>query len=290
LWTEQDLNPRPPRCQQSHLEVAYSLPDYETFLRVNRRLAEQTIKESCRKIRNFVKFTKGELNQSTISKYLACFLEAKPTTYNSHITDLRRFVRDFLGQDHLISSFKMAPIDFFGRRIELPTKRQLRKGFVGLTDDREKTIFLFTASTGLRKCEILTVLKEHVNFQNKSVVPNHFTRKKRSGITFYSQDAEPFLLRYLKNRTDTDPRLFVISDRQWRKLWRKSSESAGIKITAQILRVWFATEMGECLIPDRFVDVFQGRAPRSVLAKHYTGKGLQRLKRIYDKANLKILI
>ena len=57
----------------------------------------------------------------------------------------------------------------------------------------------------------------------------------------------------------------------------------------KILRFWFATELGESLIPDRFVDVFQGRAPRSVLAKHYTGKGLERLKRIYDKANLKVL-
>lgn len=43
------------------------------------------------------------------------------------------------------------------------------------------------------------------------------------------------------------------------------------------------------MVPDRFVDVFQGRAPKSVLAKHYTGKGLERLKRIYDKANLKVL-
>ena len=43
-------------------------------------------------------------------------------------------------------------------------------------------------------------------------------------------------------------------------------------------RVWFATEMGESLIPDRFVDVFQGRAPRSVLAKHDTGKGLLKTK------------
>jgi len=42
-------------------------------------------------------------------------------------------------------------------------------------------------------------------------------------------------------------------------------------------------------VPDRCVDVFQGRAPRSVIAKHYTGKGLERLKRIYDKANLKVL-
>ena len=55
------------------------------------------------------------------------------------------------------------------------------------------------------------------------------------------------------------------------------------------LEAWFATEMGESLIPDRFVDIFQGRAPRSVLAKHYTGNGLERLKRIYDKADLKVL-
>lgn len=47
--------------------------------------------------------------------------------------------------------------------------------------------------------------------------------------------------------------------------------------------------MGELGVPDRFIDVFQGRAPRTVLAKHCTGKGLQRLKRIYEKANLNVL-
>jgi hypothetical protein len=47
--------------------------------------------------------------------------------------------------------------------------------------------------------------------------------------------------------------------------------------------------MGELGVPGRYVDVFQGRAPRSVLARHYTGKGIQRLKRIDDKAELKVL-
>jgi len=47
--------------------------------------------------------------------------------------------------------------------------------------------------------------------------------------------------------------------------------------------------MGELGVPDRYVDVFQGRAPRTVIAKHYTGKVLERLKRIYYKAGLKIL-
>ena len=62
-----------------------------------------------------------------------------------------------------------------------------------------------------------------------------------------------------------------------------------MRITPQVLRIWFSTEMGELGVPDRYVDIFQGRAPRSVLAKHYTGKGLERLKRIYDKAGLKVL-
>ncbi len=47
--------------------------------------------------------------------------------------------------------------------------------------------------------------------------------------------------------------------------------------------------MGELRVPNRFIDIFQGRAPRSVLAKHYTRKRLLRLKRSYDKTNLKIL-
>ena len=68
-----------------------------------------------------------------------------------------------------------------------------------------------------------------------------------------------------------------------------ASKSAILLITSKVLRAWFSTEMGELGGPDRFVNIFQGRAPINVLAKHYAGKGLQQLKRIYDKANLKVL-
>ena len=84
-------------------------------------------------------------------------------------------------------------------------------------------------------------------------------------------------------------RLFVVSDRQWKKIWKQASKSADVKVTSKVLRAWFSTEIGELGVADRFIDIFQGRAPRSVLAKHYTGKRLLRLKRIYDKANLKII-
>jgi len=57
----------------------------------------------------------------------------------------------------------------------------------------------------------------------------------------------------------------------------------------RILRKWHSTELGELMVPDRFVDVFQGRAPKTVIAKHYTRKGLEMLKRIHDKTGLKVL-
>jgi hypothetical protein len=53
------------------------------------------------------------------------------------------------------------------------------------------------------------------------------------------------------------------------------------------LRDYFSQEMGKSLIPDRYIDIFQGRAPRGILAKHYTPQELRLLKEIYDKANLK---
>lgn len=148
---------------------------------------------------------------------------------------------------------------------------------------------MFTATTGLRKGEILALKKNQVNFELCSVIPMHFTRKKRSGITFFNKETAVLLQKYLYERSDDSDRLFVVSDRQWKKIWKQASKIAGVSVTSKVLRAWFSTEMGELGVPDRFIDIFQGRAPRSVLAKHYTGKRLLRLKRIYDKTDLKII-
>ena len=46
--------------------------------------------------------------------------------------------------------------------------------------------------------------------------------------------------------------------------------------------------MGRLGVPDRYVDAFCGRVPRNVLARHYTDFSSEKLKEIYDKANLKV--
>jgi len=47
--------------------------------------------------------------------------------------------------------------------------------------------------------------------------------------------------------------------------------------------------MAELGVLDRYVDAFCGRMPRSILARHYSDYSLKRLKKIYDKAGLKVL-
>ena len=47
--------------------------------------------------------------------------------------------------------------------------------------------------------------------------------------------------------------------------------------------------MGRLGVADRYVDAFCGRVPKSVLARHYTDFGPERLKEIYDRANLSVL-
>lgn len=265
------------------------LDEFKDFLTVNLRLAPTTTQTNMQIVRRFLEHAGYVISYETIAKYLKLYVNNPPKTYNRQIVVLRHFIRDFLGYPELIASFKVAPVDEVPK-IDVPSKAEVRKGFEAQESTRAKTIYLFTATTGLRKGEILGLTKDKVDFKLRAVVPQHFTKKKRSGVTFYNEEAEKWLTKYHQERNgDNDPRVFVISDREWRKIWRRASEASGTKITAQVLRAWFSTEMGELGVPDRYVDVFQGRAPRSVLAKHYTGKGLERLKRIYDKAGLKVL-
>jgi len=283
------LNPRPPRCQRGSKVGLDELESFKDFLKVNRRLENSTIKETLQDVKRFLKMSKFVVSYENVKSYLATYIEKAPKTYNSQITSLRRFVRDFLGLPKLVMSFKMAPVDECQWYDGLPSKEQIRKGFFSLKSVRSKAIYLFTATTGLRKGEIFGLLKSQIDLETHAVIPKHFTRKKRSGITFYNEETAEWLEKYLTEREDDSDKLFMISDRQWRKIWLTASEMADVKITSKVLRAWFSTELGELGIPDRFVDVFQGRAPRSVLAKHYTGKGLERLKRIYKKADLKVL-
>jgi hypothetical protein len=43
------------------------------------------------------------------------------------------------------------------------------------------------------------------------------------------------------------------------------------------------------MILSQAIDIFKGRTPKNVLANHYNPHGIEKLKKIYDKADLRVL-
>ncbi len=237
----------------------------------------------------FLGFSQGNVNRESIRAYLQSYINKAPKTYNNELTGLRAFIGRFLRHPELVEGFKKAHVNS-NYDIELPTKTQLKRGFEALTDDRERAIYLFYATAGLRHTEGLRLNRyEDIDYELRTVKSKHNTRTKKAGVSFYNEECEFYLQKFMDTRKDNSDRLFCIGFREFVRIWRKASANAGVKIGPQILRKWHSSELGELGVPDRYVDIFQGRAPQSVIGKHYTGKEFERLKRIYDKAGLRVL-
>jgi intergrase/recombinase len=73
------------------------------------------------------------------------------------------------------------------------------------------------------------------------------------------------------------------------KTFHDLSEESGVKITPQMLRRWFASEMASLGVDATYIDAFCGRTPTSVLEEHYLDYSPRKLKQIYDNAGLTVL-
>jgi len=269
-------------------DVYWAVSDFWQYCKIEERLCAKVARDYKNVAKRLLMSCDGKLSRQSIREFLKPYLQKKPKTYSNIIDALRAFLLRYLQKTELVNGFKHSHVPSNYERL-LPTKEQLKKGFLALDTDKERAIYLFYASTGLRRSEVWSLTKEDVDFDTRCVKSKHDTRTKRAGVTFYNSECEEYLKKYLASRKDDSNKLFRIGYRQFRLIFKKASQTAGFKITPQVLRRWHSTELGELMVPDRFVDVFQGRAPRNVLAKHYTGKGLERLMRIYNKSGLRVL-
>ena len=89
----------------------------------------------------------------------------------------------------------------------------------------------------------------------------------------------------MDHKQPTNPNL----EKMLRQAFKKANKATGQRITPQVLRAWFCNELGELGVQDRYVDALCGRLPKSVLARHYTDYSPEKLKRIYDRADLQVL-
>jgi hypothetical protein len=102
--------------------------------------------------------------------------------------------------------------------------------------------------------------------------------------------SEKVLNEYLASKkASRSLRLFPMPRNEEKQLWKVAKEKTGLNITRQRLREWFCCEMALLSVSDRYIDSFYGRTPKTILARNHTDYSPDKLKQIYDKANLKVL-
>jgi len=260
---------------------------------VDLQLTEGTSELHARLIKNFLKAIRKEpreITKAELRQYLKSIKTSMaPSTYKNILASLKRYYRDFLDMKDLVQTFKFPRLNF--KPIKVPSKKDLAIFYQALKGPRDQALFLVFASSGLRHSEVLSLDRfENVNSEERMLTPNkEGNESKHTWVSFYNGEAAKALSEYLSYRKDSDPRVFPISKRHVLRVFKRASEVIGVKITPQMLRDWFCCEMGELGVQDRYVDAFCGRVPKSILARHYTDYSPEKLKRIYDKAGLKVL-
>jgi len=215
---------------------------------------------------------------------LRIFVNKPANTYANVLKSLRVFYRDFLGREEIIEGFRFPSRQF--KATVIPSKEDLQEFYRWLKEPLAKALFLIYSTTGLRRKEVLNLKIGDIDFEKRMIVPRgNSSRTKRTWITFYNDEAEKALKEYLGSfqSLNKEAKLFPISETYFRKRYEGFEREKGVKITPKILREWFACEMGRLGVPDRYVDAFCGRVPRSILARHYTDFSPGKLKEIYDK-------
>jgi integrase len=255
-------------------------------------MEEYTAKTHCWTIGCFLRETgkaPNEISKLDVRNFLLRQMETKSeSTVNNYLKTLKRFFRDYLHRADVVESFRFKQPEFKEKRI--PSKEEIKQFYRALPNLKNKAAFLGFASSGWRARELLSTTKKDIDLENRRLYPaKSSTRTKRVGIGFFNGEAAYVLSQLLKTkRWKEDERVFP-SYRTLEKSWAQASAKSGVKITPQMLREWFCSEMGRLGVPDRYIDAFCGRVPKSVLAMHYTDFRPETLKEIYDKAKLKVL-
>lgn len=278
------------------------LADFQDFCEVDLHLTPNMAKRHRRNIERFaLEIGKDATNTTQITQIakeeIRQYLKelkhnnGSVSLYKFHLSSLKRFYRDFLGMKELVESFKFPKQDYIPKPAK--SKTQLQRFYRGFTEPMERALFLMYATSGRRNEELVKQLLNDIDEEKRMLKPRteeQPNQTKHVWYSFYNDEAERELRKYLESRkTDKDQRIFPICKKTVNNIFIKNSERTGIKITAQDLRNWFCNEMGTLGVQDRYIDAFCGRTPKSVLARHYTDYAPERLKQIYDKAQLRVL-
>jgi len=269
--------------------------DFSRFLKVDLALSRSTIRNYVSKLRILLEYFDniGKPIELATKEDIRCFLEIQRekyalNTYCCFLKSLRKLFRDYFGKPEL-ANFRFPSIPYTPKILNFD-KEDLATFYDSIEHPVVRIMFIAYCVTGLRRNDVVFLMKDELDTEHRMIIKNNGSRTKQKWITFYNEELAKLLHPYLEAREDNSERVFFVDHwKVFQKYWNKAKAKNRIRITPKDLRAWFCCELGELGVPDRYIDAFCGRVPRSVLARHYTDYSPKKLKAIYDKANLRVL-
>ncbi len=273
--------------QASQRDVDEFLTDFKQTCKIDWGQADSTIKERMRYARKLVDHLDGHpltASKEELREFISQFDD------QNAIKTVRVVYGRYLDTD-IAESFKVQPTPPKPKKV--PKKTELQQVYHKLDNKIDEVGFLLLATSGLRRRELMELTAANLEPADRAIYPSTKNRgtTKRQWVTFYNEETESRLnsVYDLSEMTDDDP-LFEYSGQTLTRHIREASEAAGVmKITPRVLRIWFCNEMNHLGVPDRYIDAFCGRTPKSVLAKHYSDYTPRKLKEIYNDAEIAII-
>jgi len=259
------------------------LERFEHICRVEYDNKERTIREQSRALEKLLRVlgVPCEITRARLVEGLSKLTKGE----RAHATKAIRKLLKSLGHEDLVRGLRIPK--YGARHYKLPTDEELRRFYEALDRPDARLALRLLAETGLRRDEVLKARIGDIDWEHMALIPNRATATKKSGIGFFTPETARMLKEHIAQLPDNRPeaQIFPYESETWlRKAFKRAEAKTGIHVCPQMLRIRFADKMGEADVPDRYVDIMQGRSPQTVLARHYTPAGLKKLRTKWAKA------
>lgn len=288
---EHDQDAQPTSGAESHSPppVDEILDEYEEYATTVLNRSEQTLNQHRRYVGRLLRRAEkppNAIEKADIIDYLESEQPMSDSKKSNVLSALRVFFREFIDSD-VVDDFEMP--NRSPNPTKVPTKNDLRSFYDVIENPKYRAIFLMYATSGLRSAELLELTIEDIDEDLQMLLPKKQSEVKKTWVSFYNEEAEQAFNEFKPTRNPDDNRLFQATKPTVNRKFRKISQQSDVKITPQLLRRWFASEMASLGVDSSYIDAFCGRTPTSVLEKHYLDYSPRKLKRVYDDAGLTVL-
>lgn len=257
----------------------YAAAAAQEALLIERGMSRKDAGARARIITDYLLHANGKVNPDSMAAYLAGL--ATDAQRNFALKALRPWARDALELGSWPDKFKFASATPAAPKVKSVSKDEVQDVSEHLASNGQghaQAIWLALYWSGLRVDEVLNLPADRISLRTGALDASamHSGRTKRAGVSFVPVQLAGVLARYkLACRAYTYKEFYDSVEHA-----KKGASVVGL--TAKDLRRNFADAARSAGVPNDMIDALQGRAPKSVLAKHYTTTGQEALREYWE--------